>query len=101
MSHKLRDVAARYGKSTDRPHDALADAQLTAAVLPNLLAAHNITTLYDEAHHSRLCAEKFMMDGRHSGTGGGNHMILGGSTPSDSPILRRPDLLRSLIAYWH
>ena len=63
--------------------------------------AHNITTLYDEAHHSRLCAEKFMMDGRHSGTGGGNHMILGGSTPSDSPILRRPDLLRSLIAYWH
>ncbi len=44
QSHKLRDVAARYGKSTDRPHDALADAQLTAAVLPNLLAAHRIDT---------------------------------------------------------
>lgn len=44
MSHKLRDVGARYGKSTDRPHDALADALLTAAVLPNLLAAHGITT---------------------------------------------------------
>ena len=42
MSHKLRDVAARLGKSTDRPHDALADAQLTAAVLPSLLAAHGI-----------------------------------------------------------
>jgi DNA polymerase III epsilon subunit-like protein len=51
MSHKLRDVAARYGKSTDRPHDALADAQLTAAVLPNLLAAHNITTREDLAAH--------------------------------------------------
>jgi len=44
MSHKLRDVAARLGKSTDRPHDALADAQLTAAVLPSLLAAHHITS---------------------------------------------------------
>jgi DNA polymerase-3 subunit epsilon len=47
MSHKLKDVAARYGKSTDRPHDALADAQLTAAVLPDLLAAHRVTT-YEE-----------------------------------------------------
>ena len=47
MSHKLKDVAARYGKSTNRPHDALADAQLTAAVLPDLLAAHRVTT-YEE-----------------------------------------------------
>jgi DNA polymerase-3 subunit epsilon len=47
LSHKLKDVAARLGKSTNRPHDALADAQLTAAVLPSLLAAHRITT-YDE-----------------------------------------------------
>lgn len=44
MSHKLKDVAARFGKSTERPHDALADAQLTAAVLPELLSAHRITT---------------------------------------------------------
>jgi len=44
MSHKLKDVAARLGKSTDRPHDALADAQLTASVLPSLLAANHITT---------------------------------------------------------
>jgi uncharacterized protein (DUF2126 family)/transglutaminase-like putative cysteine protease len=58
-------------------------------------------TLYEEAHQSRLSTEKFMLDGRHAGTGGGNHVIIGGPTPADSPILRRPDLLRSLLGYWH
>lgn len=57
--------------------------------------------LYEAAHQTRLCAEKFMLDGRHTGTGGGNHFVMGGATPEDSPFLRRPELLASLIAYWH
>jgi uncharacterized protein (DUF2126 family)/transglutaminase-like putative cysteine protease len=74
----------------------------------NIQPAHNWAEmvagtgyLYEAARSIRLTTEKFMLDGHHSGTGGGNHLVMGGATTVDSPFLRRPDLLRSLIAYWH
>ncbi|MCA9198605.1 MAG: transglutaminase family protein, partial [Planctomycetales bacterium] len=74
----------------------------------NVHPAHNwselvdiTTSVYEDARASRLGTEKFDLDGTHTGTGGGNHVVLGGPTPGDSPFLRRPDLLKSLLAYWH
>ena len=61
------------------------------------LVKKNTEILYEEAHYTRLGTEKFMLDGRHNGNRWGNHITLGGVTPSDSPLLRRPDLLRSLL----
>lgn len=60
----------------------------------------NLLTLYKDAKHSRLGTEKFMIDGKHTGTGGGNHVTIGALEPKDSPLLRRPELLRSLITFW-
>jgi len=60
----------------------------------------NILSLYEDARLCRLGTEKFMLDGRHTGTGGGNHVTIGAMKPSDSPLLRNPQLLRSLITFW-
>jgi len=60
----------------------------------------NTLKLYVEAKKARLGTEKFMLDGKHTGTGGGNHVTLGGVTPADSPLLRNPQLLRSLLTFW-
>jgi len=61
---------------------------------------NNYNILFESALDSRLGSEKFMLDGKHTGTGGGNHITLGGVTPPDSPLLRRPDLLRSMLTFW-
>jgi uncharacterized protein (DUF2126 family)/transglutaminase-like putative cysteine protease len=58
------------------------------------------TLLFEEARKNKLTAEKFAYDGTHLATGGGNHIVIGGATVMDSPILRRPDLLRSMVAFW-
>jgi uncharacterized protein (DUF2126 family) len=60
----------------------------------------NTTAVYDLARQTRLGTEKFLLDGQHTGTGGGNHLVIGGPTPDDSAFLRRPDLLRSMVNYW-
>jgi uncharacterized protein (DUF2126 family)/transglutaminase-like putative cysteine protease len=59
------------------------------------------TQLYEVARETGLATQKFMLDGRHVGTGGGNHVVMGAATPTDSPFLRRPDLLKSLLGFWH
>ena len=70
-----------------------------AACWDQLIA--NTHAVYEEARAVGLTTEKFMLDGQHVGTGGGNHLVVGGPTPAESPLLRRPDLLKSLVGYWH
>src|SRR6202162_397170 len=63
-------------------------------------AVETTSALYEDARFTRLGTDKFMIDGRHTGTGGGNHVVLGGMSPADSPFLRRAGLLQRLGLDW-
>ncbi len=89
----------RLNKLAVTPDPGVIEVNLHPATSWDELVEHT-TVLYEEARQARLGTEKFMLDGRHTGTGGGNHIIIGGDLAQDSPVLRRPDLLRSLLAYW-
>jgi uncharacterized protein (DUF2126 family) len=55
--------------------------------------------VFDAALHAGLHAEKYLLDGRMAGSGGGHHLTLGGATPLTSPFVTRPDLLASLVTF--
>lgn len=117
LLHIAETAAARLGlkvhiEGYQPPHDPRLNVIRVApdpgVIEVNIHPAHDwddcvsITqTVYEEARQSRLGADKFMIDGKHCGTGGGNHVVVGGATTLDSPFLRRPDLLKSLILHWN
>jgi uncharacterized protein (DUF2126 family)/transglutaminase-like putative cysteine protease len=90
----------RLEKFTVTPDPGVIEVNIHPSASFQELTAKTLT-LYEEARECRLGTEKFMVDGRHTGTGGGNHVTLGGLTTPESPLLRRPDLLGSLVGYWH
>jgi len=100
-------VLEGYGPPTDARLHAMSITPDPGVIEVNVAPAASfaeqrdqLDTLYEEARLTRLSTESFEVDGTHGGTGGGNHITLGGITPADSPLLRRPDLLVSLLTYW-
>ncbi|MGO9264189.1 MAG: DUF2126 domain-containing protein [Candidatus Binataceae bacterium] len=116
LINKVEDTAAAlktpiviegYTPPADSRINRLAVTPDPGVIEVNVQPAHTwtelreiITGMYEDARICRLSTEKFMVDGRHAGTGGGNHIALGAATAADSPFLRRPDLLRSMLGYW-
>jgi len=90
---------ARLRSFSVTPDPGVLEVNLPPASNWNELEQIN-TVLFEEARRNRLTAEKFAYDGSHIATGGGNHIVLGGATVLDSPFLRRPDLLRSMVTFW-
>ncbi len=100
-------VIEGYGPPRDHRIETMSVTPDPGVIEVNIQPAKNwdelktiVTTVYDEARHSRLAADKFMIDGKRVGTGGGNHIVMGASKPDDSPFLRRPDVLGSMITFW-
>ncbi len=116
LIHAIEAIAAQlktpvviegYGPPRDHRIDNLSVTPDPGVIEVNIQPARSwdelktiVTTVYDEARLSRLAADKFMIDGKRVGTGGGNHIVMGAEKPEDSPFLRRPDVLGSMIAFW-
>ncbi len=69
-----------------------------AASWSELVRIHQ--ALDQEAIAVGLASHRYGWDGRGWGTGGGAHITIGGDRWQTSPLLRRPDLLRSFVTYW-
>ncbi|MFT4043709.1 MAG: transglutaminase family protein [Gordonia sp. (in: high G+C Gram-positive bacteria)] len=100
-------VIEGYGPPADPRLTTLTVTPDPGVIEVNIQPTHSFTeqsalleSLYEHARRVRLGTETFDLDGSHGGTGGGNHITLGGVTPADSPLLRRPDLLVSMLTYW-
>ncbi|ESQ79744.1 DUF2126 domain-containing protein [Asticcacaulis sp. YBE204] len=104
---KMPVVIEGYGPPRDHRVESLSVTPDPGVIEVNIQPARDwdelkniITTVYDEATQSRLVADKFMIDGKRVATGGGNHIVMGAQKPVDSPFLRRPDVLGSMIRFW-
>ncbi|MFT3996823.1 MAG: transglutaminase family protein [Asticcacaulis sp.] len=104
---KIPVVIEGYGPPRDHRVESMSVTPDPGVIEVNIQPARNwdelkniITTVYDEARLSRLVADKFLIDGKRVATGGGNHIVMGAQRPDDSPFLRRPDVLGSMISFW-